>query len=129
MMIDPQETFDTVARHLFKQGKQAIRQPPKQETEKGICLYRGPNGTKCAAGCLIPDSEYKASFEGCGIAAIRQSCKSLMQHQGHLVQDLQNAHDRSRGEGFWNQCKGRLIEVAVMHDLNTDCLRTLGVMS
>lgn len=28
------------------------------------CLYRGPNGIKCAAGHLIPDNIYKTDFEG-----------------------------------------------------------------
>lgn len=27
------------------------------------CLYRGPEGRKCAVGMFIPDSEYSASME------------------------------------------------------------------
>lgn len=30
----------------------------------GMCAYRGENGTKCAVGMFIPDSEYKTEFEG-----------------------------------------------------------------
>ncbi len=28
------------------------------------CLYRAPNGRKCALGLYIPDEEYKTSLEG-----------------------------------------------------------------
>jgi len=31
--------------------------------EKGACLYRGPNGTKCAVGIFIPDDKYKSILE------------------------------------------------------------------
>ncbi len=45
-----QEAFTIVKDHLLTQNKQAI--------EGEACLYRGPNGTKCAIGALITDEEY-----------------------------------------------------------------------
>lgn len=51
-----QEVFDQVARHLIIQGKQC-----RIGSE---CAYRGPDGLKCAAGCLIGDDEYQRDFEG-----------------------------------------------------------------
>jgi hypothetical protein len=55
-----QEVFDTVVNHLFKQGKQALRQ---SKCGDSICVYRAEDGSKCAFGCLIPDSEYNSKME------------------------------------------------------------------
>ena len=45
-----QEIFDTVSVHLLTQNEKS------QESDfYRSCLYRGPNGTKCAVGCLIKD--------------------------------------------------------------------------
>lgn len=32
----------------------------------GDCVYRGPNGNKCAAGCFIPDKDYDPVFDRSG---------------------------------------------------------------
>lgn len=54
--LNMQETFENVVRHLYAQGHPAM-------DESGACLYRGPNGTKCAVGCLIPDDLYKRQMD------------------------------------------------------------------
>ena len=51
-----QEVFDQIAEHLLKQGK-------KSQTITGSCKYRGPDGLRCAAGCLLGDDEYDPQFE------------------------------------------------------------------
>lgn len=91
--MTPQEIFDRVVTHLRKQGKKAVI-----ENEFGdiSCLYRTPDGLKCAVGCLIEDDEYDPSFEGkpigivCEINAIisKKLCKHLC-----LVCSLQFTHD------------------------------------
>lgn len=50
-----QEIFDIVAKHLLTQGKKSV--------SRGFCSYRGNDGTKCAAGALIPDNQYDCKFE------------------------------------------------------------------
>jgi len=55
-MMTHQEIFDKVATHLIKQGRQSA-------TEVGGCVYRGPNNTSCAIGCLIPDNAYDPLFD------------------------------------------------------------------
>ena len=45
-----QEVFDQVARHMLKQNARSWSQD-------GACAYRGEEGLKCAAGCLISDEE------------------------------------------------------------------------
>lgn len=55
-----QEVFDTVAKHLHAQGK------PAYSEALGSCMYRGPGGTKCAVGCLIPDEVYRNEMDSVG---------------------------------------------------------------
>ena len=85
--MTPQEIFDTVARHLFTQGKQS--------TDPIYCLYRGPDGTKCAVGVLIPDATYDEDMEGCSIAGLLDefSLPAWMGEHVNLLQHLQSVHD------------------------------------
>lgn len=89
-MPTKQETFDTVVAHLRKQGAKAEKD--------GFCKYRTPEGLKCAAGCLIPDSDYKEEFEGLNVGPNGQLTEIgvLIKNLGHdidLVRRLQYIHD------------------------------------
>ncbi len=101
---DNQEVFDFVVNALRKQGC-------KSEDSEG-CLYRGPNGTKCAAGHLIPNEDYRRSFEGktsyyndMGV----QSAPAVYLHDAgyncDLVTALQGIHDTQRVEDWENSFK------------------------
>ena len=57
------ELIATVRTHLLQQGVKSINPTTLR------CLYRGPNGTKCAIGCLIPDDKYEERFEKHGFSA------------------------------------------------------------
>lgn len=59
-LLNKQQVFDKVAAHLLAQKITSS----KSHIVGGSCLYRGPNGTKCAVGCLIPDDLYEPSMEG-----------------------------------------------------------------
>lgn len=54
---DDQAKFDFVVAHMRRQGRRSANR-------KGDCLYRGPGGTACAIGCLIPDGLYRQRMEG-----------------------------------------------------------------
>jgi len=62
-----QQVVEKVAHHLGFQFKKS--QKRDRETHRNSCLYRGPNNTMCAAGCLIPDKLYKKELEGVAINA------------------------------------------------------------
>ena len=51
-----QEVFDIVVNHLFTQGR------PAYDGVQG-CMYRAPDGLRCAVGVLIPDDLYDKAFE------------------------------------------------------------------
>lgn len=87
MSITQQETFDTVVRHLRTQGCKSIAD--------GACMYRGPDGLKCAVGCLIPDDDYRPEMESQAACALG-SVGRLLHDLGHdlsLINALQLVHD------------------------------------
>lgn len=59
-----QDLFNFVATHLIKQNRQS------RASNTGTCAYRGKDGTKCAAGCLLEDEWYKPEFEGRSVFAV-----------------------------------------------------------
>ena len=87
-----QETFDTVVEKLRAQGK---------KSHNGLyCVYRGPNGDRCAAGHLIPDHVYCREMEGLSVMDVVPDIKvdmpALISGLGYdlqLVSDLQVVHD------------------------------------
>lgn len=56
MTFSKQKAFETAALGLIAQGVPSV-------DDQNNCMYRGPNGTKCGVGFLIPDSKYSPSFE------------------------------------------------------------------
>lgn len=85
-----QETFDIVVAHLRRQGQKS-----KLKTGKIKCLYRGPRGLKCAAGCLIPDELYSPEMEGKTWWQLTTKYPQLNElgHDLRLVDVLQATHD------------------------------------
>ena len=104
-----QEIFDTVLAHLRKQGRASVNNVDYME----LCLYRGPGGTACAVGCLIPDELYDPLIENASSIQIMgghmpygRECdapkllpimarisKHLGVENGPLLSELQTAHD------------------------------------
>lgn len=80
-----QEVFDQVAEHLLKQNAQS-------KHDLG-CAYRGNNGLKCAAGCLIADDEYSEKFENRGWAVLVRNIPNFPKRHSGLIQGLQAIHD------------------------------------
>ena len=83
-----QEVFNQVYTHLMSQMA-------KSEDDIG-CVYRGPNGTKCAAGCLIADDEYDEmpSYHNttCWSELVRS--KTVSDNCRVLIIALQAVHDQ-----------------------------------
>lgn len=94
--MTPQEIFDTVYKHLVTQGEQSVN-------GIGFCMYRNPEGLKCAVGCLIPDDLYRPEMDIAGggytdVSTLVQQHPNLpdwMRKNLHLLTELQNVHDFS----------------------------------
>lgn len=126
-MLNAQQIFDKVARHLFTQGRPA--------KDLGTCLYRTNEGLSCAVGCLIPDESYDASFDddsvsGTAITAAVGNPKFLQAladggvdaiKHFDLLRSLQDVHDSMDTYGtIW--LRERLEGVAQNHGLSHQIL-------
>jgi hypothetical protein len=93
-----QELFDKMATHLLTQGEKSV------DESRNKCLYRGPNGLKCAAGVLISDEAYSESLEGEIVSdpnvqfALKTS--GVEDCQMYLVEELQLVHDTHWAESW-----------------------------
>ena len=86
-----QEVFDQVATHLLKQGR------PSYSEQSRMCAYRGEEGFKCAAGCLVSDEEYDVSMERGAWDQLQTSCGAVDIPDAHmdLILSLQVTHDEA----------------------------------
>jgi len=63
------------------------------------CVYRGPEGRKCAIGVLMDDADYKPRFdsrisEAMILDKVMDLCPSLAGLDKEFANELQGAHDR-----------------------------------
>jgi hypothetical protein len=79
-----QEVFDQVAKHLLTQNARS--------TKMQCCSYRGVGGLKCAAGCLIADSEYDHDMEGSDWLTLVKD-NIVPKNHVQLISRLQDIHD------------------------------------
>lgn len=105
-----QEVFDQVASHL-------LTQKIRSQDEELNCQYRGDNGTSCAAGCLMLDSEYDPMWEQVPWRTLALNCYVPDTHM-YLISELQNVHDKAR----LDEWKFRLELVAKNYALATTVL-------
>lgn len=82
-----QEAFTTMVLHLRKQGKRSTMK------NRSTCRYYGPDGLMCAVGCLIPEDEYRCSFEGNAVGVIQDKVPSIYSLNTGLLSDMQETHD------------------------------------
>ena len=133
-MFDTQETFNTVATHLFTQGKRAA-------SRRGACGYRrraGNKTMKCAIGCLIPDTAYRRDMEGIRVFrllvdhpdAIPGFSKAgrdatIGSHVVMFLTSLQSAHDDRRYWQTTDSMRAALANVAEVYGLDAGVLDRL----
>lgn len=89
--MNKQEILDKVTTHLLTQNARS--------EDRYNCLYRGPDGLMCAAGCLIDDGHYFPQMEHQGIhALVAKHPRALPDDifnvvNLRLIADLQGVHD------------------------------------
>lgn len=118
--MDRQEIFDTVAKHLLTQNARSTF----QQNGATHCAYRGDNGRKCAAGCLIQDIHYNPELEGKSVIAFEVSealGKSIGDSDLWFLKDLQHIHDGFAAEK-WRE---ELRHFAKSHNVKEDVLNAV----
>jgi hypothetical protein len=103
-----QEIFDLCAKHLLTQNEHS-------HSRHKACMYRSPNGLKCALGVLISDEEYSGDMESKGITTLlREFGSSNHIHHG-LLHDFQSVHDNGHSVSCW---PNELIGLAMHYNLS-----------
>lgn len=100
-----QQIFDTAYRGLASQGF-------RKSAAKGRCLYRGPNGRKCAIGWCIPDD---VKFDEATYTLNKAlDDAGISQDDDWFCCELQTVHDSARSP---DDMKGSLADFADEYDL------------
>jgi hypothetical protein len=112
--IEAQELYDFIVEAIVKQGRPSVG-------DNDRCLYRGPDGLKCAAGHVIPDSMYSpVIMENAGVIQLEtegELPKSLIHHV-RLIGYLQDSHDAaSKRSDFMNSFLSMINRDAEKHNL------------
>jgi len=84
-----QDAFTKMKNFLLAQN---AKSEVKNEIENR-CLYRGPNNTACAVGCLIPDDEYSPEFEAMSLVRVQESVSTLRDLRFEFLFGAQRVHD------------------------------------
>jgi hypothetical protein len=114
-MPSNQEIFNLVYTKLAAQGCPSV-------DDKGTCRYRGPNGTKCAAGHLISNENYSPEFEGFRVDNVDVwTAINLPDKHFDLVYALQSAHDHFLTINF-EEWKAKMRRIAAQFKLNTNVI-------
>jgi hypothetical protein len=111
-----QEVFNKVWDHIITQGNPSVN-------KDGNCLYRGPNGLKCAAGILLTDEQAVESDKvGANWSMVLDDYPELRGLPNFLINDLQLCHDNVACysyEDFVEDFKERARFVAEKYKLTT----------
>jgi hypothetical protein len=125
-MMNKQEMFDTVARHLFAQGKRSVT--VKNDTVN-VCMYRGPEGTMCAVGCMIPDEMYSDLMEDRTVYSLFVDFPKIKEFFGddnrHFLRGIQMVHDSVFHWENTDRMKRALLDFAILTGLDPSILSTL----
>lgn len=125
-----QRTFNAVWRAYFRDGK-----PLGYNTDTQKCVYRGPNGERCAAGTVLPNKFYRSIMEGKSAVVLLDQFK-LVEYDANLrlefaawlksaggedfLRELQMQHDNAAGAKQGNKYWGDLKPL----DVRMEMLRT-----
>ena len=125
--LTEQQIFNRVTKHLLKQNKRSSRKLPAVTTSRHlVCQYRGPNGTMCAVGCLIPDRLYTENLDASGMDVTFTEVKRVLVKAGVMgnidstlrvdfLRSLQLIHD----DGKPYKWPKKLRDFAKKHGLKT----------
>ena len=97
MSLSQREMFDTVKTHLLKQNAKAQVPSLIGGQSTLTCVYRAPNGLKCAVGAVISDDVYLPEMdEAGGVEDLVCQFPTLFDWGGPLLGmlvELQDIHD------------------------------------
>lgn len=90
MNSETQELFNKIYLGLKSQN---FEQSAVYENDNLRCLYRGPNGLKCAVGFLIPDEKYNESIEH--MSPWNLVVEGIVKSDLNFLREMQSIHDNA----------------------------------
>ena len=125
-MLNLQRTFNRVLAFMRVQRKRSMR-PTKYEYSAEQCLYRGPGGLVCGAGCAFPDELYDRKMESRPVDHLVKRFARLEPYLGkpgsrhlHMMKAIQEAHDQAMPDkkgGSMEAWEYRMGEIAEAYKL------------
>jgi|LakMenE01Jun11ns_1017448.scaffolds.fasta_scaffold9739208_1 hypothetical protein len=127
--VEAQELFDYITSKVLEQGRPSLETNYEKGVTRQVCVYRGQDGAKCAAGHVIPGAWYSEKLEGRAADGVLEGEPrleaSLAPHLSLLL-DLQGAHDsayqasvlHSKRPTFMEGFIRRAIHIAEEYNLN-----------
>jgi hypothetical protein len=124
-----QESFNHICRNLIAAPRPSTYW--NSDSESNVCVYRGPDNTRCAVGWILPDYAYTPSVEGHSVLRLLVDIPHLMEDplispwEPHDLSDLQYRHDEAANRWHDNLDWGvmihdSLIRFAAEHDLQME---------
>lgn len=117
--LTEQDVFNNAYIGMLRQNRRSAK-----SLHGNQCLYRGPNGLKCAIGHSIPDELYSASMENVAFLHIirpearfkgsKELRKLFANVSDNLIRELQSIHDTVEVHRW----KFHLDNLAVRYKLN-----------
>lgn len=115
-----QEVFDWIVSNLLAQGHRSVGIVEGDRADILTCVYRSPEGYKCAAGWVIADDEYRPEMENTAWVCLAEQGVVPSDHAA-LIGHAQTIHDTEIPEDWPNN----FTRLAVEYGLNTHLLDKL----
>lgn len=105
MAITAQEIYTKARNHLLTQMKPARGPDTACIGSPERCMYRSPEGLKCAFGIFIPDDKYRPEMEGVLVDVLFEQKRWIdlfddFKPHLKLIERLQSIHDQ-RSVSSW----------------------------
>lgn len=98
--MEAQEIFDAVVSHIYTQKYRSYGSLDVDDGETPAydgCLYRSPDGLKCAVGIFIDDKDYTPRMEGLGVSLLvsrfNDRIPRFIAENMFMLEKLQSLHD------------------------------------
>jgi hypothetical protein len=109
-----QEVFDWIVSNLLRQNHRSVGVVEAERADILTCVYRSPEGYKCAAGWVMADDEYRPEMENTAWVCLAEQGVVPSDHAS-LIGHAQTIHDTEIPEDW----PVNFTRLAVEYNLNT----------